>query len=259
MLAYKTNNLILIMPIFQLAKDKIVFPSPMFATKSGLLAIGGDLSEKRLLKAYSLGIFPWYSQGEPILWWSPNPRLVLIPEELYVSRSLRQFIKKGHFTVTMDTAFESVIRNCATAPRNTGGGTWITNDMINAYVRLHHLGYAHSVESWQDGELVGGLYGVSLGACFFGESMFSIKSNGSKVAFTHFVQQAIKWNFMLIDCQVKTDYLLSFGAKEIHRSMFMQMLHLALSKHSRIGKWQFDENFTINFNHLAHEASKECN
>ncbi len=225
------------MPVFRLP-DEVVFPPPELAEDSGLLAVGGDLSESRLLLAYSAGIFPWYSAGEPVLWWSPDPRLVLFPDELKVSRSLRQTMKKGIFTVTMDTAFESVIRNCAGIHGKNDGGTWITAEMIDAYIRLHHSGYAHSVESWSDGELAGGLYGVSLGSAFFGESMFTKKSNASKVAFVRLVEQLSEWNFSVIDCQITTPHLLSLGAREIPRSEFLKILKTALKTPAKRGKWE---------------------
>jgi leucyl/phenylalanyl-tRNA--protein transferase len=166
-----------------LLSDKISFPPPYLAEEDGLLAVGGDLSQERLLKAYSIGIFPWYSEDSPILWWSPDPRLVLFPSELNVSRSLRQFINKGIFTVTMNTAFEQVIQCCADTSRTGQSGTWITDEMIRAYTGLHRAGHAHSVEAWHNSELVGGLYGIIMGRMFFGESMFTKMSNASKVAF----------------------------------------------------------------------------
>ncbi len=228
------------MPVFIL-QEELVFPPSDLAEEDGLLAAGGDLSEQRLLLAYSKGIFPWYSDGSPILWWSPDPRLVLLPEELNISRSLRQTIKKGVFRVTMDTAFDSVIRNCAAVRRGNGEGTWITEEMIEAYILLHRSGYAHSVESWFEGELAGGIYGVALGSVFFGESMFTHKANASKVAFVTLVQQLIKWKFSLIDCQVTTSHLKSLGAHEIPRSEFMRMLRSALKAPDRKGKWSLME------------------
>ncbi|MCK5505951.1 MAG: leucyl/phenylalanyl-tRNA--protein transferase [Thermodesulfovibrionia bacterium] len=224
------------MPVFQLS-DEPVFPPTDLAEDSGLLAVGGDLSESRLLLAYSSGIFPWYSGSNPILWWSPDPRLVLFPGETKISRSLRQLIKKNIFKIKMDTAFESVIRSCADVHRENEGETWITDEMIDAYIRLHNAGYAHSVESWFEGKLVGGLYGVALGSAFFGESMFTIKSNASKVAFTTLVQQLIKWDFRLIDCQLRTKHLLSLGAREIPRSEFLKILKSCLTVPDKIGKW----------------------
>jgi len=216
------------MSIFILS-DKISFPSPELAEEDGLLAVGGDLSEERVLRAYSMGIFPWYSDDSPILWWSPDPRLVLFPSELNVSRSLRQVIRKGIFTVTVNTAFERVIRCCADSERKGQSGTWINDEMMRAYMRLHHSGYAHSVEAWHNGELSGGLYGIIIGKIFFGESMFAKKSNASKVAFATFVEDLRQRDFKLIDCQVHTGHLASLGAREIPRSEFQQILKQALS------------------------------
>ncbi|MDI6728533.1 MAG: leucyl/phenylalanyl-tRNA--protein transferase [Thermodesulfovibrionales bacterium] len=224
------------MPVFQLS-EKLIFPPIEFSEPDGLLAVGGDLSEERLLLAYSMGIFPWYSEDSPILWWSPDPRLVMIPEELKISRSLRQVINKNTFKITMDNAFEDVIKSCAGVHKKRHNGTWITEKMIDAYINLHNSGFAHSVESWHEGELAGGLYGVSLGGAFFGESMFSKKSNASKVAFVHLIQQSIKWGFGLIDCQVTTGHLISLGAKEITRSEFMKMLKQALKMPTLQGTW----------------------
>ncbi len=202
------------------------FPDVHHALKEpdGLLAIGGDLSPARLLRAYRHGIFPWYSDDQPILWWSPDPRSVLYPERLKVSRSLRRTLKKKIFTVTADTVFRRVIQCCA-EPRNAGGGTWLTDDMIEAYCRLHTMGYAHSIETWCQDELVGGLYGLSLGKVFFGESMFSRRSDASKVAFVHLVEHLQTWGYGLIDCQVASAHLSSLGAETIPRRDFIAILN----------------------------------
>ncbi|MGC1508370.1 leucyl/phenylalanyl-tRNA--protein transferase [Ketobacter sp. MCCC 1A13808] len=193
------------------------------ADPDGLLAAGGDLRPERLIEAYSLGIFPWYSDDQPILWWSPSPRTVLFTQELHISRSLHKTLGKGKYNVTMDQAFESVIRACA-APRRDSEGTWITEDMIQAYMHLHSLGYAHSVETWLDDQLVGGLYGIALGTLYFGESMFSRADNASKIAFVHLVGQLKQWGFPIIDCQVGNPHLSSLGARPIKRSQFKSYL-----------------------------------
>jgi len=224
------------MPVYRLT-DEIIFPPPQLADKTGLLAIGGDLCEERLLLAYSLGIFPWYSEDEPILWWSPDPRLVLYPDEIKVSKSLEKIIKKQVFDVTFDAAFEQVINLCAGSGRRENEGTWILPDMIDAYSRLHENGYAHSVEAWKDGILSGGLYGVSLGSCFFGESMFTLESNASKVAFAGLVEYLKENSFDLIDCQVSTGHLKRFGAREIPRSLFLKQLKKSLEIWTLKGKW----------------------
>jgi len=216
------------MPVFRLTDD-LAFPPPELAEDDGLLAVGGDLSVDRLVLAYSMGIFPWYSDGYPILWWSPDPRLILIPQELKVSRSLRQTIKKGMYTITIDKAFEQVISNCAGIRRGEDDGTWITGEMKEAYILLHKAGYAHSVEAWNGDELAGGLYGVILGRAFFGESMFAKKSDASKVAFVKFTEFLAKRGFDLIDCQVTTRHLINFGAREVPRTEFLKMLKKALS------------------------------
>ena len=216
------------MPVYRLTK-KLIFPPPELAEDDGLLVVGGDLSVERLLLAYSMGIFPWYSDGHPILWWSPDPRLVLIPAELKVSKTLRQTIRKGVFRVTTNEAFEEVIRNCATIERKGEPGTWITEEMIQAYVRLHQAGHAHSVESWDGNELAGGLYGVMIGKAFFGESMFAKKSDASKVAFAVYAAELAGKGFELIDCQVTTEHLIRFGAREIPRSEFVSRLEMALN------------------------------
>ncbi|MBA4367581.1 MAG: leucyl/phenylalanyl-tRNA--protein transferase [Desulfobacterium sp.] len=229
------------MTIFLLS-DKIAFPPPHLAEKEGLLAIGGDLSEKRLLLAYQMGIFPWYSKDEPIMWWTPDPRLVLYPHELKISRSLKKIIHKNIFTIKIDTAFDQVVQACACAQRKKQEGTWIVDDMIAAYCNLHDSSFAHSFEAWQDDKLVGGLYGVSLGRCFFGESMFSDQSNSSKVTFVFMVEYLRKRSFDLIDCQVKTEHLLRSGAREIPRKRFLKELGNSLTKPTLRGKWS-DESF----------------
>ncbi|MGZ8919215.1 MAG: leucyl/phenylalanyl-tRNA--protein transferase [Methylobacter sp.] len=189
----------------------------------GLLAIGGCLSKNRLLNAYRHGIFPWFNPEDPILWWSPNPRLVLFPDKLYISRSLRKTMRKQIFTVTIDQAFDKVIAACA-KPRKEGAGTWITKEINEAYNELHQLGIAHSAEAWLNDELVGGLYGVTLGRVFFGESMFHTKTDASKVVFASLVEQLKSWNYQLIDCQMHTPHLESLGAQEIDRSYFATLL-----------------------------------
>lgn len=225
------------MPVYRLI-DKVAFPPPDHAAPDGLLAVGGDLSSERLLLAYQLGIFPWYGEGQPILWWSPDPRFVLEVDEFHISRSLRQILNKRVFKLTFDQAFESVIRACASVPRKGQHGTWITPEMQQAYIRLHQLGFAHSVESWLGGELVGGIYGVSLGRCFFGESMFSSRSNASKVALAALVERLKGWEFHLLDAQLKTEHLLSLGAKEMPRKLFLRRLKTALEFPTLRGTWR---------------------
>jgi leucyl/phenylalanyl-tRNA---protein transferase len=217
------------------------FPPVEYALRDpdGLLAIGGDLSPGRLLRAYRQGIFPWYGPGQPILWWSPDPRMVLEPTALKLSRSLRKSLRKGLFTVTLDEAFAAVMRGCA-EPRADAQGTWITSDMERAYLRLHELGHAHSVEAWQDGELAGGLYGVALGRVFFGESMFTRRTDASKVAFVHLVRQLQAWGFVLIDCQVHTGHLASLGAAPIPRTRFSALLEEHACAADRAGPWRME-------------------
>lgn len=211
--------------MYILSKE-LVFPAPEKATNEGLLAIGGDLSVKRLLLAYSSGIFPWYSKDEPILWWSPDPRMVLFPEDLKVSKSMKQLFKRNVYKVTFNTAFDEVIKNCATIVREGQDDTWITDEMIASYKELHQLGIAMSVEVWKGLELVGGLYGVNLQEkkVFCGESMFSKESNASKYGFITLVNYLQQENYKLIDCQVYTDHLSSLGAKEIAREAFLSYL-----------------------------------
>ena len=198
--------------------EDIWFPDASEASEEGLLAIGGDLSPERLMHAYRSGIFPWYERGQPLLWWSPDPRMVLYPKELKISKSMRQVLRNGDFKITVDKAFKEVIHECSFIKRDGQRGTWITQEMIDAYIKLHELGYARSVEVWKDNELVGGLYGIDLGDIFCGESMFSKVSNASKVGFITYVQNT---GHKLIDCQVYTDHLASMGAKEIPREDFL--------------------------------------
>jgi len=205
---------------------------------NGLLAAGGDLSPERLINAYQNGIFPWFNEQEPILWWSPDPRMVLFPEELKISRSLSKSIKKNNYTIRTDHRFCDVMHACA-APRKNQTGTWIHPEMIAAYTTLHEIGLAHSVETWINGELVGGLYGVALGKVFFGESMFSRSPDASKIAFVYLVKQLTQWNYVLIDCQVKTAHLASLGAREISRKEFSCILN-QWAKHKICGEqWRF--------------------
>jgi leucyl/phenylalanyl-tRNA--protein transferase len=222
------------------------FPPVGQASPEGLLAVGGDLGAERLLEAYRHGIFPWYSAGQPILWWSPDPRAVLFPAELRVSRSLSKTLRARKFEVTLDTRFREVMQACA-APRRPGveGGTWITPEMLEAYCRLHELGYAHSVEAWQEGVLVGGLYGVALGTVFFGESMFTHVTDASKVAFVQLVRQLERWGFTLIDCQLPSAHLGRLGAREIRRPEFLDRLNQALRRPDRRGHWRFEADAAI--------------
>lgn len=216
------------------------FPNPIRAPKDRPLALGGDLSPKRLLDAYSHGIFPWFeNDAQPILWWSPDPRAVLAPTELRISRSLGKQLRSGRYEVTADQAFADVVAGCA-APRRSGDGTWITRRMQRAYGNLHRAGYAHSVEAWRGDELAGGLYGVSLGGMFFGESMFSRAVDASKVALAHLARQLAAWNFTLIDCQMPTDHLRSLGAREMPRAEFLRLVAANNAVPTRRGSWAFD-------------------
>lgn len=225
------------MPVFLLNEDPEDFPPATAADVSGLLAVGGDLTPRRLLAAYRSGIFPWYSEGQPILWHSPDPRFVLEPEQLHVPKSLRKTMRHGEYEVTFDRAFADVIDACAETPRPGQDGTWITEEMRDAYVELHRLGFAHSIESWKNGSLVGGLYGVSLGAAFFGESMFAHAPDASKVAFATLVDQLVAWKFTLVDCQVETEHLARFGAQPWPRRRFLQALKTALIAPTRPKPW----------------------
>lgn len=224
------------MPVYRLP-DAVRFPPVDHAEKNGLLAVGGDLSPERLLTAYREGIFPWYADGEPILWWSPDPRFVLFPVELHVSRSMRQFLKKRTVRITFDRAFRKVISACR-KPRPGQNGTWITREMLEAYCALHDLGYAHSVEVWQETRLAGGLYGISLGRAFFGESMFSAIPNASKAALITLVENLGRRGFDLIDCQVETAHLAGLGARPIPRSEFGALLRRSLRHKTLRGNWR---------------------
>src|SRR5262245_49858447 len=210
---------------------------------NGLLAAGGGLTVPRLLEAYSRGCFPWFNEGEPVLWWSPDPRMVLVPGELHVARSLLKRLRHGRFSVRADTAFRDVMHACA-APRPRQSGTWITDDMIDAYAALHDRGYAHSVETWVDGELAGGLYGVAIGGAFFGESMFARATDASKIAFVHLVAQLERWQFGIIDCQMNTAYLAGFGAREIPRTLFLDVVREHVQRPAPASPWQLEGDLT---------------
>jgi len=232
------------MPVFLLGEEPI-FPPAQLANEDGVIAIGGDLSPSRLLNAYAAGIFPWYSKGEPILWWSPNPRLVLLPGDLHVSKSMQKIFRKKAFHLTTDYAFEEVLKGCA-LPRPHQPGTWLTKEMEEAYIRLHRLGYAHSVEAWEgdpekdkQAKLAGGLYGVSLGKGFFGESMFALTPNASKYAFIALASTLFENGFTMIDCQVPTDHLKRMGAREIPRIEFLALLQETLKHETLNGEWNF--------------------
>jgi len=222
-----------------------IFPpvSEAFDEPNGLLCAGGQLEPEVLLSAYSQGIFPWFDDDQPILWWSPNPRMIIEIDSFKASRSVRKLIRRGEFSFSLDTAFEQVIEDCA-APRRDDNGTWITHEMRHAYLRLHHLGFAHSVEVWQESELVGGLYGVAIGSQFFGESMFSKASNASKAALTILVEQLSRWGFALIDCQVANPHLESLGAIEIQRSDFLARIAVTCSTGRQQTHWNLDPDLT---------------
>ena len=205
----------------------------------GLLCAGLDLSPERILEAYRQGIFPWFNSGEPVLWWSPDPRMVLVPAELKISRSLKQRMKRGGYEIRVDTSFRQVMLACA-APRKGQSGTWISRPMLDAYTRLHEMGYAHSVETWVDGELAGGLYGMAVGRMFYGESMFSRKTDASKLALAHLCRQLEAWGFGLIDCQMETAHLASMGAKPIPRKDFIREMKRLLKLEPVPAPWRFD-------------------
>jgi len=220
----------------KLSKFSYIFPDPRNAAKEGLVAWGGDLSPNRILSAYAQGIFPWYNEEDPILWWSPNPRLVLFLDDIKVSRSLRQSMKK--YRVKFDSDFENVIRMCRDVRVKKGEKSWILDEIIEKYSLLHKMGFVHSVETYDEDErLVGGLYGISMGSVFCGESMFSLKRDASKTALVTLVKRLKEWNFDFIDCQVPSDHLKSMGAKEIDRDLFLDMLQKSMQKSSKINKW----------------------
>jgi leucyl/phenylalanyl-tRNA--protein transferase len=214
----------------------LAFP-PVEHAEHGLLAVGGDLSVPRLLLAYSCGIFPWYNEGEPVLWHSPEERAIITPESLHVSRRLERTLRSGRFRLTADTCFERIIHACADTPRDVHGETWITTDMARAYTALHHAGYAHSIEVWEDGELAGGLYGVSLGSAFFGESMFSWRTDASKAALVTLVRWGSRNGITLVDCQMETPHLVRMGARIIPRGDFIKRLQQALESETQKGTW----------------------
>lgn len=214
------------------------FPDPREAADDGLLAYGGDLSPHRLLLAYQKGIFPWYSEHDPILWWSPNPRLVLYPDKFKVRKSFRRVLRSGKFSVTFDEHFSEVISYCASVLRKGEGSSWIVPDIIEAYTRLHHEGFAHSIEVHQDGKLVGGLYGIALGRAFFGESKFSLVSDASKVAFKALSDVLGSRGYDFIDCQMKTDHMISLGAQTVDRNDYLDALEVALTKSTDRGTWK---------------------
>lgn len=223
--------------LFELDPDDIGFPDPELSEEDGLLAVGGDLSPNRLLNAYAMGIFPWYDDESPILWWSLNPRMVLFPNEFRCSKSLRRVAHSGRFEVRIDTAFEQVMRHCAQVSRVDQDGTWIVEDMVQAYLRLHDLGFAHSFETYFEGRLVGGLYGVSIGEMFCGESMFHLMTDASKVAFVRLVQFAADHGFRLIDAQQETSHLASRGARPIPRKDYLAILQSLDYERTLVGRW----------------------
>ena len=227
------------MPIYQL-DERIVFPPPSHADPSGVLCIGGDLRPERILLGYATGIFPWPHPGLPLLWHSPDPRFVLFPDELHVPRSLRKVLRRGELEVRLDTAFEEVIRGCARVPRPGQTGTWLIPEMVDAYMKLHELGFAHSFEAWRGEDLVGGLYGVSLGAFFCGESMYADVPDASKVAFVTLVEQLVAWGFHFVDCQVETPHLARFGGRDIPRAQYLSLLREALKVPTRRSRWTLE-------------------
>ncbi|MCG3180627.1 MAG: Leucyl/phenylalanyl-tRNA--protein transferase [Phycisphaerae bacterium] len=235
------------MAVYRIPDKELVFPNPALADRdadsNGLLGVGGDLRPARLLLAYRSGIFPWYSNGGPILWWSPDPRFVIYPDRMHVSRSLARTIRRGQFAVTMDRAFADVIEGCATTPRRGQGGTWITPEMGAAYTLLHEQGHAHSVEAWAGNRLAGGVYGVSIGRFFAAESMFAAAPDASKAALVHLVRQLARWGFPLIDSQIHTDHVARMGGMDIPRRRYLAELKAAAALPPPPLPWRFDTDF----------------
>jgi len=223
--------------VTQLSQYFLAFPNPYYADEGGLLAYGGDLSSARLISAYRRGIFPWFSEGDPILWWSPNPRLLLYPDKFKLRKSFRRVLRSGKFSVTFDQDFSGVIQHCASIPREGQEATWIVPEMVEAYTRLHKEGYAHSVEVYFEGSLVGGLYGLALGRAFFGESMFSLVSDASKVAFKALSDVLGSRGYDFIDCQMKTDHMLRLGAEVVQRDIFLDELSTTIEAPTEMGPW----------------------
>ncbi|HHD75474.1 MAG TPA: leucyl/phenylalanyl-tRNA--protein transferase [Campylobacterales bacterium] len=217
---------------------RYIFPSARDAEEGGLVAFGGDLNPQRILKAYQEGIFPWYNEGDSILWWSPNPRLVLFPEKFKVGKSFRRVLRNKGFEIYFDRDFETVISHCANVPRHGQEGTWLTDEMKKSYIELHHMGFAHSVETYYEGELMGGLYGLALGKVFFGESMFSFMSDASKVSLFALSSLCVEKSYDFIDCQVETPHMLNWGAELVERNVFLDLLEEALEKSADFGSWR---------------------
>lgn len=232
------------MPIFRLS-ERLDFPPAWLARSDGLLCIGGDLTAERILFAYENGIFPWFSENEPILWWSPDPRLVLFPQSLRISKSLRKKIKKDSFSLTIDKAFEETIVSCSKPRKNECSSTWLVEEMIDAYIHLHQLGYAHSIETWKNNRLVGGLYGICLGGIFFGESMFSFEDDASKIALAALAYHLKQHRFDLIDCQVTTNHLLSMGAIEIPRNEYLDIIKKSVTRKDVADVWNATLHFSL--------------
>jgi leucyl/phenylalanyl-tRNA---protein transferase len=223
-------------PVYLLNKE-IIFPHPSLADENGLLAVGGDLSPERIITAYSNGIFPWYNKNEPILWWSPDPRCVMFPGNFKISKSLRLLLKKNIFEIRFDTNFKKIIDNCAKVHQANDSDTWITREMKKAYILLHNLGHAHSVEVYLNQKIVGGLYGIAIGKVFYGESMFHTVSNASKVAFYYLIERLKHWHFDIIDNQTTSEHLLKMGSEEIERDFFLNIIKESICKKGNVGKW----------------------